>query len=82
MYKRQLLADTFQFDAADKGSDRVLQLDAWDSLEFTGFGYGSAAAVASHLTETANDVIFADQGVRVIFMNTDLATMEDVSIMV
>ena len=77
-----LLADTFQFDAADKGSDRVLQLDAWDSLEFTGFGYGSAAAVASHLTETANDVIFADQGVRVIFMNTDLATMEDVSIMV
>ena len=66
----------------DKGADRVLQLDPWDTLAFTGFGYGGAGAVQSHMREVGRDVIFADQGVSVTFMNTDLESVENVAILV
>ena len=77
-----MLADEFRFNVADKGADRVLQLDPWDTLAFTGFGYGGAGAVQSHMREVGRDVIFADQGVSVTFMNTDLESVENVAILV
>nr|WP_235953353.1 DUF4214 domain-containing protein [Salipiger sp. PrR002] len=77
-----LRADTFVFDQADKGSDRVLQLDAWDSVAFNGFGYANAAAAVTHMREAGDDVVFSDQGVAVTFMRADLALFDEVSVLV
>ncbi|MBN9889847.1 Calx-beta domain-containing protein [Salipiger abyssi] len=77
-----LLADEFHFDATDKGRDRVLQIDAWDTLSLTGFGYADAAEALSHMRETDTDVIFADQGVSVVFMRADMETFDDMTVLV
>ncbi len=80
-------ADTFKFDIADAvglgvAFDEVYGLQSWDTLNFTGFGYSTAANVTSHLTVSttnANDMIFADQGENIIFHNTTLATFNGVA---
>ena len=71
------LSDVFVFDAANDGTDRVLDLEAWDTLRFTGFGYASDADIRAHLTQDGADVRFADQGVTVVLLNTQLAQITD-----
>ncbi|MEC3862669.1 DUF4214 domain-containing protein [Mesobacterium sp. TK19101] len=70
-------ADRFVFAATDAGQDTVLDLEAWDTLVFDGFGYADAAAARSHMTQTGADVSFADQGVTVLLANTQLAQISD-----
>ncbi|MCJ7874855.1 DUF4214 domain-containing protein [Phaeobacter sp. J2-8] len=71
-------ADMFVFDAKDRGSDVVLQVDTWDTLEFSGFGYNSDADILSRLTVEGPDIIFEDQGVRIQFLGVDQSTLESV----
>ncbi|MCR8549175.1 DUF4214 domain-containing protein [Salipiger sp. P9] len=77
-----MLADEFAFDVSDKGRDRVLELDAWDTLSFSGFGYADADDARSHMTEVGKDLVFADQGVSVVFMRADLETVANMEILV
>ena len=77
-----LLADDFIFEREDAGRDRVLEVDAFDTASFLGFGYADATEARSHMTEVNLDVVFADQGVSVIFMHTDMETIDSMTIQV
>ena len=60
----------------------MLEVDAFDTASFLGFGYADAAEARSHMTEVNLDVVFADQGVSVIFMHTDMETIDSMTIQV
>ena len=72
-----IAADTFVFNADDAGTDRILQFDAWDAVQFNGFGYGDSSDVTANLSVQGADVLFADQDVEIIFSGTDLATLQN-----
>ena len=68
-------SDRFVFEAADTGHHRVVDLEAWDTIEMSGFGYANATDLRAHLTQVGDDVVFADRGVFVIFTETVLDSM-------
>ncbi|MCR9127308.1 MAG: DUF4214 domain-containing protein [Rhodobacteraceae bacterium] len=72
-----MMSDTFVFDASASGTNRVIDLEAWDTIEFRGFGYTGAADARANMAQDGTDVIFNDQGVTAIFENTDLALIDD-----
>jgi hypothetical protein len=72
-----VLADQFIFAAGTGGRDRVLGLDAWDSLRFDGFGYASRADVQAHLTQVGDTAVFVDQGVQIVFEGLDVAQVRE-----
>ena len=76
------LSDTFVFNAARESTNRVLDLETWDQVHFEGFGYGSIAAVRSHLQQDGTNVVFADQGINIIFEDMTLGTISDEMIFV
>lgn len=65
-------ADTFVFDRAHGGAQRVADLERWDHIELAGFGYGTAAEAMAHLTQSGDHVVFADQGLRITFADITL----------
>ncbi|SDF11790.1 DUF4214 domain-containing protein [Limimaricola pyoseonensis] len=75
-------ADTFIFGAADAGRDRVLQLDAWDTLSFTGFGYSDASEAVANMQSTGQDTVFSHDDVSITFMRTEIGLFEDLNILV
>ncbi len=77
-----VLSDTFQFDTAAPGSDQLVAIEAWDVLEFTGFGYGTAGQALANMTQVGNDVVFVDQGVEITHLNTTLAEITEDMILV
>ena len=68
-----ILSDQFVFEAAANGTHTVTDLEAWDTLVFEGFGYGTAAAARAQMTQTGRDVVFDDQGVTITLLDTRLA---------
>lgn len=66
-------ADTFVFDQTAGGSQRVADLERWDSIELHGFGYASADEALTHFSQSGADLVFADQGNRITFSNSALA---------
>ncbi|MGP6085879.1 DUF4214 domain-containing protein [Antarctobacter jejuensis] len=77
-----ILSDTFQFDVADAGSDELVAIEAWDVLQFTGFGYATAADAISHMSQVGDDVVFSDAGVTVTHLQTALAEITEDMILV
>lgn len=71
------LTDTFVFDQSDAGTNTVLDLEVWDYLSFEGFGYSNAADVRAHLSQSADDVMFIDQGTEVTLEKTQLSDLTD-----
>lgn len=71
------LSDVFVFDAAADGNNTVLDLEAWDVLEFNGFGYDTVAQARAQLSQEGSDLIFSDQGVTVTFADTALDLITD-----
>lgn len=78
----EIASDTYVFHMADKGRDVVLSLDLWDEIALVDFGYQSADDARARMAQAGQDVIFADRGVVVLFAETELETMQDVSILV
>ncbi|SFB04229.1 Hemolysin-type calcium-binding repeat-containing protein [Poseidonocella pacifica] len=72
-----VLSDCFVFRASDEGQHSVLDLEAWDTLEFEGFGYSSANEIRAHLTESEGAVLFEDAGVSVVFHDASLSLLDD-----
>lgn len=68
-----ILADVFVFDADQNGDTNVLDLEAWDYLQFDDFGFGSMADAKDHMEQDGADVVFRAQGVMVTFEHTTLA---------
>jgi Peptidase M10 serralysin C terminal/Domain of unknown function (DUF4214)/RTX calcium-binding nonapeptide repeat (4 copies) len=69
-------ADTFQFQL-NGGVDQISGLEAWDHVQFAGFGYANAAEILSHMTQVDQDVVFTDQGQIIDFHHTKLAMLHD-----
>jgi Ca2+-binding RTX toxin-like protein len=69
-------ADTFVFAKAELGVDHVYQVESWDTLQFSGFGYANAAAAQSHLVQSGADVVFTDQGETITFHHATLADLQ------
>ncbi len=72
-------ADHFVFDAADAGRDRVLQIDPWDTIELTGFGYQSRSEALAQFSEVGRDTVFTDGAVSVAFANSTLESLDGVT---
>ncbi|UWR24417.1 DUF4214 domain-containing protein [Sulfitobacter sp. S190] len=72
-----VMSDRFIFAPTDGGTHRVLDLEAWDTLSLTAFGYQSTQEVRDRLSEVEGDLVFADQGVSVIFENRRLDDITD-----
>ncbi|MFY0680385.1 MAG: DUF4214 domain-containing protein [Thalassovita sp.] len=72
-----LLSDRFVFDATDDGSHQVLDLEAWDVMEFRSFNYSNDDDVRNHMTQSGEDVVFSDQGVTVSLLDTQLSLISD-----
>lgn len=69
-------ADWFVFSAQDGGNDRAVGFEAWDLVELRHFGYADAHEALTHFSQVGRDVLFQDDGVRVVFENTTLATFD------
>ena len=72
-----LLSDAFVFSTSMRGHDTVVDLEAWDTLRFEGFGYTSDAEARANLYQQGANVIFADQAVGATFLDTTLAMFTD-----
>ena len=72
-----VLSDRFVFDPNVGGQQRVLDLEAWDALDLSAFGYADAAAARGQFSQSDADLVFADQGVTAIFPGTGLAAITD-----
>jgi Ca2+-binding RTX toxin-like protein len=69
-------ADTLVFRAANVGTDHVYRFEAWDSLQFVGFGYASSAQAISHMSQSGANVVFADQGESITFHGATIADLQ------
>ena len=70
-------ADTFTFDVSDTGQDVVLDLEPWDTLRFTGFGYLDGADARLYLSQSGSDVLFSDNGVQVLIRDWQMSEITD-----
>lgn len=67
-----LWADTFVF-APGEGSATVTDLEPWDVVDLSGFGYADAAEAMAHVTTQDGDAVFDDGGLRVVFLDAQLS---------
>ncbi len=73
--------DEFVFEFGDAGADRVVNLDDWDTLSFTGFSYDTVSDAVSHMAQVGRDVVFSDGTISVTLMNVELEIMDRVTIL-
>ena len=68
--------DTFVFNAGDSGEVRVIGLDPWDRIEFSGFGIADPAQflASGQLVNGTEGATFTYQNLRIIF--TDILAAE------
>lgn len=65
-------ADTFVF-APGEGSAVVTDLEPWDVVDLSGFGYADAGEAMAHVTTVNGDAVFEDAGLRVVFLDAALS---------
>ena len=72
-----LMSDMFVFEANVYSTHEVLDLEAWDTLNFEGFGYENAGDLRAHLSEVGGNATFADQNVAITFKGASLSDITD-----
>jgi len=72
-----ILSDHFIFTPEAGARHQVADLEAWDRLDFTSFGYTSGAEVVAQMSQRGADVVFEDADVMVTFYNTNLGLFEE-----
>lgn len=77
-----LFSDSFEFNATIGGTHTILDLELWDTLEFTGFGYLSDAEARANMVQNGSEVVFTDGGVAIHLQNTTLSQITDDVIMI
>jgi Ca2+-binding RTX toxin-like protein len=76
------LSDTFVFGTDAGSSHTVTDLEVWDVLDFTAFGYANADAALAQMTQQGDDVVFMDQNVTAMLEDTMLTQLTDDMILV
>ncbi|WP_335949151.1 DUF4214 domain-containing protein [Salipiger bermudensis] len=77
-----VLSDRFVFSTDTDSSHTVTDLESWDVLDFTAFGYDSAADAIANMTEENGGVVFEDMDVTVVLNDTVLADLDSDMFMV
>ena len=72
-----ILADRFVFDPAAGGTHHLHDLEPWDWMVLDGFGYADAAAARAALSQSGENVVFADQGVTIVVHGITLSQIAD-----
>ncbi len=67
--------DTFIFNAADAGSDRVIGFADGETVELVGFSFANLAAAEAAFSQVGTDVVFSAGGVTATFEGTNLAAV-------
>jgi len=70
-------ADVFVFSPNEKGRTTVANLDPWDYIDLTGFGYASATEAKGQMRQKGDDVLFSDQTTEALFRDTPLSQISD-----
>ncbi|WP_299031821.1 DUF4214 domain-containing protein [uncultured Sulfitobacter sp.] len=77
-----LLQDHFVFDASNSGTSTIMDFEAWDVLQLTGFPYngddGDFGIFQSSLQMQDGNLVYDDQGVRIIFEDVNAITEDQV----
>jgi len=69
--------DTFVFNAAEDGTNTVSDFAAGETVELSGFGFGSDAAAGAAFSQVGDDVVFTASGVEVTFTDADVEDVKD-----
>lgn len=69
--------DSFVFDPTDDGTHTVTDLEPWDIIDISEFGYADVDTALAHMTQQDDDVVFQDQGVTVVLSGVDLDDITD-----
>lgn len=73
-----ILSDMFEFNVSEIGNDTVGDLEAWDFLSFTGFGFTQGSDVRSLLTQNGDNMHFShSSGVNITFLDTTINDFTD-----
>ncbi|UOA27116.1 DUF4214 domain-containing protein [Pseudosulfitobacter sp. DSM 107133] len=75
-------SDRFVFSTDSGSSHTVTDLESWDTLDFTAFGYDNADAAIANMMQSGNDVVFMDMDVMVTLQDTQLSAVSDDMLMV
>jgi hypothetical protein len=76
-------ADTFVFaPQPEESTNTVVDLEAWDSIDLTAFGYASVTQAVSNFSEQEDDVVFSDANVTVVFEDTNLSLINTEMLMI
>ncbi|MGB3244496.1 MAG: DUF4214 domain-containing protein, partial [Sulfitobacter sp.] len=69
-------ADTFVFNIADGGTQTVVDLEAWDTVEIENSGYADEDALIEGLTQFGSDVLLDDNGTTILFENINRSQID------
>lgn len=76
------MSDMFVFNQVDLATNTVVDLEVWDHLTFTGFGYATDDDVRAQMVQDTGSVVFADQGTTVTFVGFQMADISDEMIVI
>lgn len=65
--------DTFVFTSIDQGVQTIVDLEAWDDLQFLGFGFTTSAEILGSMTQVGDDIVFENSGVTVQILDYQLS---------
>lgn len=70
-------SDSFVFRDYDAGTDTVLDLEAWDTIDLTHFGFGDFATAKAAFSQNGSDVIFNSGVATVVFEGVNLSVVDE-----
>jgi len=72
-------SDRFIFNFSDGGTDQIYGFEVFDTLDFRGFGYTSAANALSHMSQQGSNVVFTHGTNTIIFQDTQLSVLQNMT---
>lgn len=72
-----MYCDSFVFDPTDDGTHTVTDLEPWDIIDISDFGYADVDDALTHMRQQGDDVVFEDLGVTVIFSGIGMEDITD-----
>lgn len=60
-----LYTDSFVFETVDAGTHRILDIEDWDILDLSDFGFTDFTDALGHFTQDEDSAVFEYEGVRI-----------------
>lgn len=72
-----MLADTFEFKSGIGASYEVVDLERWDFLDVSDFGFSSAVEARNLFTQSGSDLLFEHDGSKVVLKDYQLENLHE-----